>query len=59
VDTYFEADIAATCAGNEVGRQAIKDPFLIVEILSPSTDVVIVGSSCPATGRSRQWKKSC
>jgi Uma2 family endonuclease len=37
-DIYFEADIAATCEGNEVGRQAIKDPFLIVEILSPSTE---------------------
>jgi Uma2 family endonuclease len=38
IDTYFEADIAATCEGNEVGRQAIKDPFLIIEILSPSTE---------------------
>ncbi len=37
-DTYFEADIAATCERNEVGRQAIKDPFLIIEILSPSTE---------------------
>ena len=37
-DTYFEADIAATCEGNEPGRQAIKDPFLIIEILSPSTE---------------------
>ena len=37
-DTYFEADIAATCEGNEAGRQAVKDPFLIVEILSPSTE---------------------
>jgi len=37
-NTYFEADIAATCEGNEPGRQAIKDPFLIVEILSPSTE---------------------
>jgi Uma2 family endonuclease len=37
-DTYFVADIAATCEGNEIGRQAIKDPFLIVEILSPSTE---------------------
>ena len=37
-DTYFVADIAATCEGNEVGRQAIKDPFLIIEILSPSTE---------------------
>ncbi|SRR5438034_169462 len=38
LDTYFEADIAATREGNEVGRQAIKVPFLIVEILSPSTE---------------------
>jgi Uma2 family endonuclease len=37
-DTYFEADVAATCEGNELGRRAIKDPFLIVEILSPSTE---------------------
>jgi Uma2 family endonuclease len=37
-DTYFVADIAATCAPSEVGRQAIKDPFLLVEILSSSTE---------------------
>lgn len=37
-DTYFEADIAATCERNDFGRQAIVDPFLIVEILSPSTE---------------------
>ena len=37
-DTYFEADIAATCAPNEAGRQAIKDPFLIIEIPSSSTE---------------------
>jgi Uma2 family endonuclease len=37
-DTFFVADIAATCAPIEVGRQAIKDPFLIVEVLSPSTE---------------------
>jgi Uma2 family endonuclease len=37
-DTYFEADIAATCEGNEPGRQAIKDPYLIFEILSPTTE---------------------
>jgi Uma2 family endonuclease len=37
-DTYFEADIAATCAANEPGRQWVKDPFLIVEILSPTTE---------------------
>jgi Uma2 family endonuclease len=37
-DTYFVADIAATCAAIEPRRQAIADPFLIVEILSPSTE---------------------
>jgi Uma2 family endonuclease len=37
-DMYFEADLAATCEPNEFGRQAIKNPFLIVEILSPSTE---------------------
>lgn len=37
-DTYLEADIAATCTPIEFGRQAIEDPFLLVEILSPSTE---------------------
>jgi Uma2 family endonuclease len=37
-DTYFEADIAATCSANEPGRQAIKEPFLIIEILSPGSE---------------------
>lgn len=37
-DTYFEADIAASCVPIEFGRQAIEEPFLIVEILSPSTE---------------------
>jgi Uma2 family endonuclease len=37
-DTYFVADIAATCAQIEPSRQAIQDPFLIVEILSASTE---------------------
>ena len=34
-DTYFEADIAATCERHELGQQALREPFLIVEILSP------------------------
>ncbi len=38
LDTYFEADIAATCVSIALGRQAIEDPFLIVEILSPSSE---------------------
>ena len=37
-DTYFEADIAATCERHEFGQQALEEPFLIVEILSPSTE---------------------
>lgn len=37
-DTYFEADIAATCEPHAFGQQALKEPFLIIEILSPSTE---------------------
>jgi Uma2 family endonuclease len=37
-DTYFEADIAASCERHEFGQQALKEPFLIVEILSASTE---------------------
>jgi Uma2 family endonuclease len=37
-DTYFEADIAGTCERHERGQQALNEPFLIVEILSPSTE---------------------
>lgn len=37
-DTYFEADIAATCERHEARQQALREPFLIVEILSPSTE---------------------
>lgn len=37
-DSYFVADIATTCTPYERRRQAIKDPILIVEILSPGTE---------------------
>jgi Uma2 family endonuclease len=37
-DTFFVADLAATRAPIEAARQAMRDPFLIVEILSPSTE---------------------
>jgi Uma2 family endonuclease len=37
-DTYFEADLAATCSPHARGQQAMPEPFLIVEILSPSTE---------------------
>lgn len=37
-DTFFVADIAATYVPIERAQQAIRDPFLIVEILSPSTE---------------------
>src|SRR6266849_7461842 len=29
-DTYFEADIAATCERHEFGQQVLEEPFLIV-----------------------------
>ena len=37
-DTYFEADIAASCERHQFGQQALHAPFLIVEVLSPSTE---------------------
>lgn len=37
-DAYFEADIVASCERHHVGQQALTEPFLIVEILSPSTE---------------------
>ena len=37
-DTYFEADIAATCAPHARHQQAMPEPFLVIEILSPSTE---------------------
>ena len=58
-DTYFVADIAATCAPVEPGRQAIKDPFLIVEIPSRAPSATTAGSSCRHIARSRRYRKSC
>ena len=37
-DTFFVADIAATCAPREGRRQYMQDPILLVEVLSPSTE---------------------
>jgi len=37
-DSYYVPDIAVTCEPNEPGRQAMLNPILIVEILSPSTE---------------------
>jgi len=36
--SYYVPDIAVTCEPNEPGRQAMVDPILIVEILSPSME---------------------
>ncbi len=36
--SYYVPDIAVTCEPNEPGRQAMVDPILIIEILSPSTE---------------------
>src|SRR5215469_2974000 len=36
--TFFVADLAVTCRPYERGEQLVKDPILIVEILSPSTE---------------------
>src|SRR3954452_25152660 len=37
-DTFFVADIAATCAPYEPGSQSVDAPLLLIEVLSPSTE---------------------
>src|SRR5882672_9870027 len=37
-DTYYVADLATTCSPYQRGEQLVKDPILIVEILSPGTE---------------------
>src|SRR5215472_15076607 len=37
-DSFFVADLAVTCTPYERGEQLVKDPILIVEILSPGTE---------------------
>jgi Uma2 family endonuclease len=37
-DTFFFADLAVSCAPPEAGIRHVKDPILLVEILSPSTE---------------------
>jgi len=58
-DTYFEADIAATCERHEFGQQALKEPFLIVEILSPSTGRHDRCVKLPAYRGSKPWTRLC
>lgn len=37
-DSYFVADVAVTCTPNQRRRQEMREPILIVEILSPGTE---------------------
>ena len=38
-DTYYQADLLVTCSPPERGRAYPAEPILIVEVLSPSTEV--------------------
>jgi Uma2 family endonuclease len=38
-DTYYQVDLAVSCAPPDPGRHHVMDPVLIVEVLSPSTAV--------------------
>jgi Uma2 family endonuclease len=38
-DSFYVADLAVTCVPPKRGRQTTEDPILIVEILSPSTEL--------------------
>jgi Uma2 family endonuclease len=56
-DSYFEADIAATCAPSVFGRQAIEAPFLVVEIRAPSA--TIAAPSCLLIDSLKPCRRSC
>src|SRR5215472_2973379 len=53
IDTYFEADIAATCERHEFGQQALKEPFLVEEILLIASDDIYAEVHRRAVGA--QW----
>jgi Uma2 family endonuclease len=38
-DSFYQFDLAVTCAPPEAGRRYVVDPILIVEVLSPSTQL--------------------
>jgi Uma2 family endonuclease len=38
-DSFYQFDLAVTCAPAEAGRRYIAEPALIVEVLSPSTQL--------------------
>jgi Uma2 family endonuclease len=38
-DSFYQFDLAVSCAPAEAGRRYIADPILIVEVLSPSTQL--------------------
>jgi Uma2 family endonuclease len=38
-DTYYQADLVVTCAPLDRARHHVEDPVLIIEVLSPSTEV--------------------
>ena len=37
-DTYWQADVAVTCGPREPGTVYLRDPVLVAEVLSPSTE---------------------
>jgi Uma2 family endonuclease len=38
-DTYYQVDLAVTCAPAERGRHHVADPVPVVEVLAPSTEL--------------------
>ncbi len=50
-DTYYQADLAVTCSPPDRARHHVQDPVLIVEVLSPSTEVHDRGRKVEAYSR--------
>lgn len=47
IDTYYQADLAVTCAPRREGQIPVLDPVVIVEVLSPSTAATDLNRKIP------------
>jgi Uma2 family endonuclease len=58
-DAYYVADLAVTCSPYQRGERFVRDPILIVEILSPSTERHDRRTKLPVYRDIESVKRSC
>jgi len=58
-DSFYQFDLAVTCSPAEPGRRYIAEPVLIVEVLSPSTELHDRGASSTTIASYRRCRRFC